>query len=71
METDGASYVQITSLTCNIVIALQTLKQKLLNLYHKDHLEDKFDTELLNILNVLTIMLSIRMDLLVMILSKL
>ena len=33
----------------NIVIALQTLRQKLLNLYHKDHLEDKFDTELLNV----------------------
>ena len=37
--------------TChyNIVIALQTLRQKLLNLYHKDHLQNKFDVELLNI----------------------
>ena len=37
--------------TChyNIVIALQTLRQKLLNLYHKDHSQDKFDVELLNI----------------------
>ena len=37
--------------TChyNIVIALETLRQKLLNLYHKDHLQNKFDVELLNI----------------------
>ena len=37
--------------TChyNIVITSQTLKQKLFNLYHKDHLQDNFDVELLNI----------------------
>ena len=37
--------------TChyNIVITLQTLKQKLGNPYQKDHLQDKFDVKLLNI----------------------
>ena len=37
--------------TChfNIEIALQTLKQKLVNLYYQDHLKDTFDVELLNI----------------------
>ena len=30
-------------------IALQTLKHKLVNLCHKNHLKDKFDTEMLNI----------------------
>ena len=37
--------------TCryNVEIALQTLRQKLLNLYHKDHLQNKFDVVLLNI----------------------
>ena len=37
--------------TChyNVEIALQTLRQKLLNLYHKDNLQNKFDVVLLNI----------------------
>ena len=37
--------------TCryNVVIALQTLKHKLVNMCHKNHLKDNFDAELLNI----------------------
>ena len=33
----------------NVVIALQTLKHKLVNMCHKYHLKDNFDAELLNI----------------------